>query len=335
MQSLTLLCPFVYVFVPPPLTKPLRTMSPRSSFSKRERTAMAALAFISHVIGLVNFSLALCTASYLLEFRKALAEVVVEKLVVLVGHPTPSMQRHQEAMLQTLCSTGTRVAERQQLLRSTCNGDWTNQQRVEVYIEAGVTYDRKDVQERVVAGLLRALCGKVFSTFPRHRWLGCDISVDQIGCLDMVHGLGTAAFQRFLIKQSHMEGGQATTGISKAENEPEPSSAFPEQIAEQPAPFVPDSVARGSAEALPPPPAADPNLSGLVEESSWPAWAAQNAHKRQVAGQWLSRSPLLECISCDGASTPSVDSWSSLLRIRRRLASPSACCGSQATQTAQ
>ena len=46
--------------------------------------------------------------------------------------------------------------------------------------------------------LVYALCGRSFKLYPRHRWLGADIVVDQIGLIESIHGLATAAFRKML-----------------------------------------------------------------------------------------------------------------------------------------
>ena len=99
------------------------------------------------------------------------------------------------------------------------NGDWTRRDRFEVWVLPGVQLDELVVKKTIVKGLLTALTGRVFRTYPRHRWLGCDVAVDEIALLEAVHDhrLASDAF-------AHM------CGVSPPQGSGDPLQ-FPQQAA--------------------------------------------------------------------------------------------------------
>ena len=37
-----------------------------------------------------------------------------------------------------------------------------------------------------------------FRMYPQHRWIGCELSTNQVGLLEVIHGLGSLTFQRMV-----------------------------------------------------------------------------------------------------------------------------------------
>ena len=150
------------------------------------------------VSGMINFSLSLSLGPPMERFRKTLATVVSEKLVVIPGTCPRGAEEYRHFVLQLFGSTGSNLALKQFLLRNLPNGDWRESARVEVYVEPGIAYDEGRLREEVTSALLLSLVGKNFSTYPRHRWLGCDISTDEFGLCEAVHGLASSTYHRML-----------------------------------------------------------------------------------------------------------------------------------------
>ena len=166
----------------------------------------------NHISGLINFALSLSVGSSMQTFRATVTEIVQERLVILRGQAPAEALAYRDFVIATFAATGTRQEERAFLLTNLCNGDWRNKQQVEVYVAGGVDIDEGVLRSNVVQGLLSALCGKSFSTYPRHRWLGCDVSTDQFALLEAVHGLGSATYRRFLEKVSTTSGRHRSRG---------------------------------------------------------------------------------------------------------------------------
>ena len=91
-----------------------------------------------------------------------------------------------------------KLSLRRFLLECLPNGDWRNHSEIQVFIPPGVSHNRQQVLQKVTAGLVVALCGKLFSTYPQHRWLGSEISVSEVGLLEAVHGLASATYEHMI-----------------------------------------------------------------------------------------------------------------------------------------
>eukprot|EP00959_Pyramimonas_sp_CCMP1952_P118006 2467367-Pyramimonas_sp.AAC.1 len=58
--------------------------------------------------------------------------------------------------------------------------------------------EEKAVRHWFLSYFAKALCGASPKIFPRSRWTGSDLTLDALGLLDGIHGLGTAAFTKFV-----------------------------------------------------------------------------------------------------------------------------------------
>ena len=87
---------------------------------------------------------------------------------------------------------------RRRWLEKLPNGNWLDTTTVEMYLPPGTGFDLEVLKKDVVNGLTMALCGASFRTYPRPRWLGCEISTIQVVLMEAVHGLATAIFQQLM-----------------------------------------------------------------------------------------------------------------------------------------
>ena len=71
------------------------------------------------------------------KFRRVLATVICERLVLKVGALSAEAQRHKHYILRTFLSRGTNLQLRSKILASLPNGDWRNMEQVEVYVGSG------------------------------------------------------------------------------------------------------------------------------------------------------------------------------------------------------
>ena len=146
-----------------------------------------------HIAGLLHFALAFETASSMSQFRAALSQVIAARpLVVHRGQPPAHVREYQEFCLNLFGHTGSKQEAKRYLIRAVVNGDWRRRDCLEYYVPAGVADNHDELHNTIRQGLLVALTSKVFSKYPRHRWLGCDTATDEIGLLECIHGLGSA-----------------------------------------------------------------------------------------------------------------------------------------------
>ena len=280
------------------------------------RSISRSLEFFSKdVTGMIHCSLALSVGSALERFRKSLATVLAQKIMVTPGSSSVEAARHRDFVLELFCTTGSKVAMKQYLLKKLPNGDWRDRAKVEVFVTPGVEYDENDIKEKVVSGLLLVLSGKLFRTFPRHRWLGADNATDEIGLCEAVHGLASQAFAH-MMQQPRSSGSSSTQGPSSSGSLPAPLPTqveVAEPITSGPAgtDTTPDMLEGDAGEFASRIPAGLlPQASG--EMSAAQILAGENERHRKVAMGWLQDNPLSRLMAlrlCIGPLTDLISSY--------------------------
>ena len=148
------------------------------------------------ISGALNLSLCLSAGAAMTKFRAALADIVSERLTITRHKPSLEAEKHKAFLLKLFGSTGTKKAERHFLLSSVITGDWRLRDVLQVYIPPGLPVDLPAVQKNVLEAATNAISRSNFHVFPRHRWLGADRALDEIGLCEGVFGLCSAAFAR-------------------------------------------------------------------------------------------------------------------------------------------
>ena len=249
-----------------------------------------------HISGLVNFALSLQVGANMHDFRLALAAVVANKpLVIIRGEVPMEISNYQDFILETFGRTGTRIAERNFLLKGVCRGDWRRSDRLEVYAPPGLEVDVTLQKHLIEKALLMSVAHKNFSTFPKHRWLGADVSLDQIALACAVHNVGAEAFLVMCQSlQTKKPPSQIVAGKVAAE-QPEDLDLHTEGSTEGLG--LPGSSATPSR--LQPMQAADDDSDDEVAaggEQDWTRLAAKNARTRKKAANWVATFPLSSLI---------------------------------------
>ena len=128
-------------------------------------------------------------------YRQALSKVIGERLRMVRGVLPAEAKAYQQFILRLFASTGSRIPEKHFLLTTLANGDWRKSDCVEVYVAPGLKIDERTLLDGIVRGLVFALSHRCFMTFPRHRWTGCDLAIDQVGLALAIHNLGGLAME--------------------------------------------------------------------------------------------------------------------------------------------
>eukprot|EP00971_Amphidinium_carterae_P330097 6462950-Amphidinium_carterae.1 len=86
------------------------------------------------------------------------------------------------------------------------NGMWSESQEVQVYLPLAKwgQASKADVSKSVEAALIFVLTGTKPHLFPRHRWTGSDLSVEELGRVECAHKLLTATSRRFMMANSKL-----------------------------------------------------------------------------------------------------------------------------------
>ena len=150
------------------------------------------------ISGMVHMSLSLSQGGSMQRFRRCLMSEIQEKLVIMHGYPTAEAAEHRKFLIELLYSKGPNQVVRAHLLETLPNGDWNRRDRVEMYVPAGVDIDPAEAASTMSKALVLALTGSLFRPYPRHRWLGADVSTNQVALCEAIRGLASTAFHRFL-----------------------------------------------------------------------------------------------------------------------------------------
>ena len=246
-----------------------------------------------HITGLIGFSLSLSFGSSMLAFRKSLiAAVSLMPLEIVEGTPPPDVVAYRQHVLELFGGTGRNLEVKRFLLQTFPNGDWRRKHSIQVYVEAGAGFEREALLEKLGTVLALSLTGTLFRVYPRHRWIGADQTVDQIGLCEAVHGLASAAYHHMMTGQlpSAATSSPASLGANAAVDNPSTSASARGGVlpAEQPS---------ADPDIVDPPPHLPPYLdnqggAGQTLEQGPGDMAQQNAKAQKKALEWLGSSPL-------------------------------------------
>lgn len=159
------------------------------------------------VTGMIQLSLSLRLSGNMARFRACVRRVVASKLVILNQPPSPDADAYRQKCLDLFVTGGADAARRRMLLWWWCNGDWQDHTSIQHFPgnrgDHGLS--EEDICDQVTTAVMIALVGKAPTTFARHRWTGADISIDELGALQCVHGLLSHAYIAFVVACGHKE----------------------------------------------------------------------------------------------------------------------------------
>eukprot|EP00971_Amphidinium_carterae_P351371 6492079-Amphidinium_carterae.1 len=164
--------------------------------SKTYQTLMA-----DDVQGLCRLSLSLQSASAMSGFRKALRVEIRSRLKVMEGAVDSEARRHKENCMKLfLGGESKNEVLHKMLLARLPNGDWRDGNSVHYIVQPGQleSTNLQEVVQLVESGLLWVMTGCKPKVYPRHRWTGADITIDQLAKVEMVHRLLSHSYRRFV-----------------------------------------------------------------------------------------------------------------------------------------
>ena len=230
--------------------------------------------------------------SSMVTFREHLGQLVRERLLIIRGYPLEEASAYRRFILRLFCTTGRQLQLREFLLSALPNGDWRRSDAIELYIAPGIDFNQEQVTQRLVNGLVVALSGRVFSTYPQSRWIGCDVGVDEAGLCEAVHRLLSLSFARMMgrLDELSLSGGTDYVRCQEEEEE-EPGIVQATAWAQRGATSRGRRPAEGSADAdestqpdRDEQRAATPALTDVSAEAM--------AKRRKIAWEWLRSDPL-------------------------------------------
>ena len=231
------------------------------------------------ISGILHLALSLCASGHMGQFRRCIIEYVEERMLILYGRPSASAIEYKMQIMDLFLARGSDFRVRRALVQSYLPGDWRNHEDIEYYRSPGMDDDLDDETLRgiVAHGVVRALANRRPHTYPRHRWTGFDLSLDEVGMLEAAHGILSHSYRRFLARFA-------------------PMPRRPSGAASQ----APASGARALAlgdeehdQALDIADAPDLYADLAKQDAPTPSdWAQQNETHRKVAAEFVGRRPL-------------------------------------------
>eukprot|EP00971_Amphidinium_carterae_P019674 387744-Amphidinium_carterae.1 len=175
------------------------TCSLHSCSTAHTRTFQFLLA--EDISGMIRTALCLQNGAAMSCFRKCLRLEIKERLVVTTGAISAEAQQYKDLCLSVFASHASLQDDLQrQILRKLPTGDWRDEVRIQYVELPGKPYRSKEHMSKFLeSGLTWVMAGCKPKLYPRHRWTGADICIDQLGKVEMVHKLLSKAFKRFVL----------------------------------------------------------------------------------------------------------------------------------------
>ena len=236
------------------------------------------------ISGLLHCALGLHLSGNMLTFRKCIIADVRERTRFLHGAPPQAAIDYRRYVLGLFLARGPDSRARRAALPVYLSGDWRNREQVEYYFQTvGVddAIDRYVLSHMIGIGVAKTLANRQISLYPRHRWTGFDLSLDQLGLMEATHGILGSSFRLFCAtfappprntSVAFVSAGSGTQALA-LEDEPQRD----EGGEEGPPRAVEAAASVGLAVAA--------TIAGET-------WAEQNERRRAKASAFLSRRPL-------------------------------------------
>ena len=150
------------------------------------------------IAGLLHLALSLRQPSALLCFRESLKKVIAKKLLILQGSPPIQSQGYKRACKSLFFSEVSTSLWQHLLLECLPNGDWRNHDAVEFYKDINDDRTKAEISSMLASGLCCALVAHQPKLYATHRWVGCDVAIDELMRLQAIHALLEHTYLEFL-----------------------------------------------------------------------------------------------------------------------------------------
>ena len=247
-------------------------------------TKTAALV-ASDVSGMLNIALACGAPGAMKKFRRCVREYVMAKIDLACGPPSSDAVKWKDAMIDLFMARGPDIVARRALVRMCLPCDWRDTEKIGFVLGGEVSQfkEHRLLKLAIANGVVQSLCGRIFTTYPRHRWVGFDLAISELGILEAAHKILSNSFRIFCAESARPAKVLA------------PVLPFLEIASSTGArPMIVDGDAAGSGgqqdtqSAAGEPRAAEHQLAPDMAVD----WAEQNARHRSVAAAYLAEDPL-------------------------------------------
>ena len=237
------------------------------------------------ISGMVNLTLSLNMGANMNKFRVFLA-ARAGNIKILRGEVPHDALEYQRYILDKFLPIGSQhshVEAKRFLLQSVLRGDWRRRDGwIEIYIPIGALLpDEAALRQRVAHAALLSLGGSNWHTYPRSRWVGCEISTDEIG---LAMSIGSVFEEAYIDFVRSCGGSPAGSAVARGHAHQQPLLVIRDEVADG------DLAGNGGADApqggdVPAP------APGAADAASTNDFAVKNARYRATAIEWLRSSP--------------------------------------------
>eukprot|EP00971_Amphidinium_carterae_P095809 1896108-Amphidinium_carterae.1 len=171
-----------------------------------------------HISAIIHIALALRHGSSMLLFRRALLAEIQSRLKVYFGPAPDEARAYREKMMCLFMTSGSKLLLHRVLLSKLPNGLWSEME-VQVYLplEMRGKVSCAQVSKTLQAAILFVMTGTKPHVFPRHRWTGADLSVEELLRLEGVHYLLSTTWKRFMAMHSKVSATVLCSGGATAD----------------------------------------------------------------------------------------------------------------------
>jgi hypothetical protein len=169
----------------------------------RDATSMAKATDLlsSDITGMIRLSLSIQLQPEMAKFRSCLRWEIITRIKLMRGQPPSDAIQFRKHVLNLFFSRGPNVAARRVILASALTGDWRNRRDVEVYVDHMYNLgggDVKSIGEAVADSAVAGFLGRMFTTYNRSKWIGWDLSVDELAAMEACSGLLSHTYHRYV-----------------------------------------------------------------------------------------------------------------------------------------
>lgn len=151
------------------------------------------------VSGIVNVTLSTNTGAHFNRFRTCFRQVCRKRIDIRFGKPPPEAELYRERALMLFCDAEKESIQRMVALKMFPGGHWGNRTHIEIYLDvpADSIINAEKIITFAVEGLVLCLLPRIFMLWVRHRWNGFDVAINDIGLMEVCHGLFVPTYIAF------------------------------------------------------------------------------------------------------------------------------------------
>ena len=247
----------------------------------------------SHISALISLGLLCREAGFAIELRSCISKVFQARLQIQYAEPPAGqIQEHRHAVAKLFLGNqvsriedkvGSKRAKQLAALMFFLDGDWESE-TIQCYTKRPIS--RESLLRILARYVVPALLPGPVSVFPRSRWHGGEIAVDEAGILFACHNIGSEALRLYLAQKPAMPRGLPAAATSELDN----WSALQDLSGEFVDPGLVQAV-DACADETQVPAEATQGQESETQAGKTVDWAAVNRSMKNMVNHWAASNP--------------------------------------------